>query len=154
MSNPYNIYAQGGFNMLIDEIKKANIEALKAKDPIARGVLSVVINKYKLQEVELKANGKEIGDKELLAVIQKTLKELADEKEGYLKVNNQEKVDSISKQEAVLNGYLPKQLSEKEIRDIIASLEDKSVPSVMKHFKMNFAGRVDMSLVSQIVRGL
>ena len=71
--------------MLIDQIKTANIEALKAKDTVARGVLSVVSNKYKLQEVELKAAGKEIGDKEMLAIIQKTLKELADEKEGYLK---------------------------------------------------------------------
>ena len=140
--------------MLIDEIKKANIEALKAKDPIARGVLSVVINKYKLQEVELKANGKEIGDKELLAVIQKTLKELADEKEGYLKVNNQDRANDIARQEELLSGYLPKQLSEQEIRNIIASLEDKSVPNVMKHFKMNYAGQVDMSLVNSVLRSL
>ena len=55
--------------MLIDQIKTANIEALKAKDTVARGVLSVVSNKYKLQEVELKAAGKETGDKEMLAII-------------------------------------------------------------------------------------
>ena len=126
--------------MLIDQIKSANIEALKAKDVVARGVLSVVMNKYKLQEVELKASGKEIGDKELLAIIQKTLKELADEKEGYLKVNNQERAAAITRQE--------------EIRKIISSLEDKSVPSVMKHFKMNYAGQVDMSLVNSVLRSL
>ena len=140
--------------MLIDQIKTANIEALKAKDTVARGVLSVVSNKYKLQEVELKAAGKEIGDKEMLAIIQKTLKELADEKEGYLKVNNQERVASISHQEEVIKAYLPKQLSKEEIIAEINKLEDKSLPSVMKHFKMNFAGKVDMSLVSQIARGL
>ena len=140
--------------MLIDEFKKANIEALKAKDTIARGVLSVVMNKYKLQEVELKAAGKEIGDKEMLAIIQKTLKELADEKEGYIKVGNAERADNIAKQEAILSSYLPKQLSEDEIRAIINSLEDKSVPSVMKHFKMNYAGQVDMSLVNSVLRSL
>lgn len=140
--------------MLIDQIKAANIEALKTKDVVARGVLSVVMNKYKLQEVELKAAGKEIGDKELLAIIQKTLKELADEKEGYLKVNNQERVASISHQEEVIKAYLPKQLSKEEIIAEIDKLEDKSLPSVMKHFKTNFAGKVDMSLVSQIARGL
>ncbi len=140
--------------MLIDQIKSANIEALKAKDVVARGVLSVVMNKYKLQEVELKASGKEIGDKELLAIIQKTLKELADEKEGYLKVNNQERAAAITRQEEILNAYLPKQLSEEEIRKIISSLEDKSVPSVMKHFKMNYAGQVDMSLVNSVLRSL
>lgn len=140
--------------MLIDEIKTANINAMKARDNTARAVLSVVLTKYKLQEVELKAAGKEIGDKELLAIIQKVLKELADEKEGYLKVNNIERADNVSKQEEVLSSYLPKQLSEQEIRDIIASLEDKSVPSVMKHFKTNYAGQVDMSLVNSVLRSL
>jgi uncharacterized protein YqeY len=140
--------------MLIDEIKAANINAMKARDNTTRAVLSVVLTKYKLQEVELKASGKEIGDKELFAIIQKTLKELADEKEGYLKVNNQERVDSISRQEEVLSSYLPKQLSEQEIRDIINGLDDKSVPNVMKHFKTNYAGQVDMSLVNSILRSL
>lgn len=140
--------------MIIDEIKKANIEALKAKDAVARGVLSVVINKYKLQEVELKAAGKEIGDKEMLAIIQRTLKELADEKEGYIKVGNTERANNIAKQEEILSSYLPKQLNEEEIRSIINSLEDKSVPSVMKHFKMNYAGQVDMSLVNTVLRSL
>lgn len=140
--------------MIIDEIKKANIEAMKARDNISRGVFSVVITKYKLQEVELRSQGKEIGDKELLAIIQKTLKELADEKEGYLRVNNVERVNDITKQEAALSNYLPKQLSEEEIRNIISSLEDKSVPSVMKHFKMNYAGQVDMSLVNSVLRSL
>ena len=140
--------------MLIDEIKAANIKAMKERDAVARGVLSVVLTRYKNQEVELRAQGKEIGDKELLSIIQKVLKELADEREGYLKVNNQERADAIARQEEILNGYLPKQLSEQEIRDIIASLEDKSVPSVMKHFKTNYPGQVDMSLVNSILRSL
>ena len=140
--------------MIIDEIKKANIEAMKARDNTTRGVLSVVMAKYKLMEVELRSNGKEIGDTELLSIIQKTLKELADEKEGYVKAGNEARVADITKQEEVLSGYLPKQLSEQEIRDIIGSLEDKSVPSVMKHFKTNYAGKVDMSLVNSILRSL
>lgn len=140
--------------MLIDELKAANINAMKARDNTARAVLSVVLTRYKLQEVELRANGKEIGDKELLSIIQKVLKELSDEKEGYLKVNNTERANSIAEQEKVLSQYLPKQLSEEEIRKIINSLEDKSVPSVMKHFKMNYAGQVDMSLVNSVLRSL
>lgn len=140
--------------MLIDELKAANINAMKARDNTARAVLSVVLTKYKNQEVELRAQGKEIGDKELLAIIQKVLKELADEKEGYLKVGNQERADNITRQEEVLSSYLPKQLSEEEIRNIILSLDDRSVPNVMKHFKMNYAGQVDMSLVNSVLRSL
>ena len=140
--------------MLIDEIKAANIQAMKDRDQTSRAVLSIVLTKYKLQEVELKSQGKEVGDKELLAIIQKVLKELEDEKAGYLKVNNLERADNITKQMDVISSYLPKQLSEEEIRKIIASLEDKSVPSVMKHFKMNYAGQVDMSLVNSVLRSL
>ena len=140
--------------MLIDKIKSANIEAMKARDNTSRAVLSIVLTKYKLQEVELKSQGKEIGDAELLSIIQKVIKELEDEKAGYLKVNNQERADNISKQMEVISSYLPKQLSEEEIRKIIDSLEDKSVPSVMKHFKMNYAGQVDMSLVNRVLRSL
>lgn len=140
--------------MIIDQIKAANIQAMKDRDQIAKGVLSVIMTKYKLQEVEARAAGKEMGDAEVLAIIQKTLKELSDEKEGYKKVNNVERVADIEKQESVLLNYLPKQLREAEIREIIAGLDDKSVPSVMKHFKMNYAGQVDMSLVNQVLRSL
>ena len=140
--------------MLLDELKKANIEAMKAKDKDARSVLSVVLTKCQLQIVEANANGKEFGDSQVLEIIQKVLKELSDEKEGYKKVNNLERVESISNQEKVIGAYLPKQLTREEIIAEINKLEDKSMPSVMKHFKMNFAGKVDMSLVSQIARGL
>ena len=138
--------------MLIDTLKAANITAMKERNNTARAVLSVVLTKYKLQEVELRSQGKEIGDKELLAIIQKVLKELSDEKEGYLKVGNSERANNVSEQEKVLEAYLPKQLSEEEIKNIIISLDDKSVPSVMKHFKMNYAGQVDMSLVNKVLR--
>ena len=140
--------------MLIDELSKANIEALKARDQVARAIYSVILSKYKALDIELKSQGKEISDSDMLEIIQKVLKELADEKEGYLKVNNQERADNVAKQEEVLSSYLPKQLSEQEIRDIINGLEDKSVPSVMKHFKMNYAGQVDMSLVNSVLRSL
>jgi len=140
--------------MLIDEIKAANVAAMKARDNVIKGILSIIITKYKNLEVELKAQGKEITDKDLLAIIQKTLKELSEEKEGYVKAGNQEAVNNIARQEEILNKYLPKQLSEDEIREIILSLDDRSVPSVMKHFKMNYAGQVDMALVNTVLRSL
>ena len=140
--------------MLLDDLKKANIDAMKAKDKDARSVISVVLTKCQLLQVEAKANGKDFNDPQVLEVIQKVLKELSDEKEGYRKVNNTERVESINHQEEVIKAYLPHQLSKEEIIEEINKLEDKSMPAIMKHFKMNFAGKVDMSLVSQIVRGL
>ena len=37
---------------------------------------------------------------------------------------------------------------------IAGDIYDKSIPSVMKHFKTNFAGKVDMGLVSKIAKSI
>ncbi|MCH5171880.1 MAG: GatB/YqeY domain-containing protein [Erysipelotrichales bacterium] len=140
--------------MLIDELKKASMLALKNKEKDQRAALSVVINKYNLASIELKAQGKEISDADLIAIIAKTLKELADEKEGYAKVNRLDRVEGITVQENTLKAYLPKMLSEEEIKGEILKLDDKSIPSIMRHFKANFAGKVDMSLVNKVARTL
>lgn len=138
--------------MLINELEKDNITALKNKDKTTRAVLSVVINKYRVNAIELKAQGKEAGDAELVKIINKVVKELDEEKAGYEKLGRKEQVEDIKRQKAVIFKYLPKLMSEDEIRAVIASLEDKSMPSVMKHFKTNYDGKVDMSLVSKIAR--
>ena len=138
--------------MLINELEKDNIAALKNKDKTARAVLSVVINKYRVNAIELKAQGKEATDNDLIRVINKVVKELDEEKAGYEKLGRVEEVNNISTQKAIIEKYLPKLMSEDEIRKVIASLEDKSMPSVMKHFKANYDGKVDMSLVSKIAR--
>lgn len=139
--------------MLLDDLKKQNLQAMKDHDADKRAILSVVISKAQVQQVEARASGKDFGDNDVLSIIQKVLKELNDEKAGYQQVGNLARVESIARQENVIKEYLPKQLSEEEIREEIAKLEDKSLPSVMKHFKINFAGRVDMALVSKIARG-
>lgn len=138
--------------MLINELEKENIEALKAKNKTARAVLSVVINKYRVNAIELKAQGKEATDNDLIRVINKVIKELEEEKAGYVKLGRVEDAKAIDEQKAVIEKYLPKLMSEDEIRKVIASLEDKSMPSIMKHFKMNYDGKVDMALVSKIAR--
>lgn len=140
--------------MLFDDLQKANIEALKAHDKPSRAVLSVVISRVKLQKIEIEASGGELKDADVVKVISKVLKELEEEKAGYEKVNNLEEVESIKKQMDVISKYLPKMLSEDEIRAEIAKLDDKSIPSVMKHFKANFDGKVDMGLVNRIARSL
>ena len=138
--------------MLIDEIKKANVEAMKARDNTAKGIYSIIMNKYMLLSIEKKQKGEEATDVDLITIISKTLKELTEEKESYLKVNNLEKVNAIAHQEELISKYLPKMLTEEEIRKEISTLDDKSLPNVMKHFKTNFQGKVDMGLVSKMAR--
>lgn len=140
--------------MLIDEIKKAKMVAMREKDADARAVYDIVVNKYMLQSIALRETGKEISDVDLIQIIMKTLKELADEKENFLKVGRVETAKGIEHQEEVLKKYLPQMMSEEEIRNEIEKLDDKSMPSIMKHFKTNFQGKVEMSLVSKIAKSL
>ena len=140
--------------MLIDTLKKENMLALKNKDTDKRAVLSIVINKYNIMNYEAKANGKEIGDAEMLNIINKTIKELEDERQQFVTVGNQEKVTSLDNQIAAVVAYAPKMLTEEEIKNIILSLEDRSMPVVMKHFKQKYNGLCDMGLVNKVLRSL
>ena len=140
--------------MLIDEFKKAKMYALKEKNEDAKAIYSVLINKCMLALIDKREKGVEITDADYVQIVNKTLKELSDEKEAYAKAGNEAKVASISAQEEVCKKYLPTMMSEEEIRNEISKLEDKSIPSVMKHFKMNFAGKVDMGLVNKIAKSL
>lgn len=139
--------------MLIDEIKKDNVQAMKDHDSVARAIFGVVMNKVLLNSIELKKDGKEQADSDVVQIIQKTIKELKEERENYIKVKNETEAGNIAKQIDIISKYLPKMMTEDEIKSVINSLEDKSIPSVMKHFKANYAGKVDMSLVSKIARG-
>jgi uncharacterized protein YqeY len=140
--------------MLIDEIKKAKMVAMREKDADARAVYDIVINKYLLQTIALRESGKEISDVDMIQIVMKTLKELADEKDNFLKAGRLETAEGIAHQEEVLKKYLPQMMSEEEIREEISKLEDKSMPSIMKHFKANFQGKVEMSTVSRIAKSL
>lgn len=136
--------------MLFDDIAKANIQALKDHDKQARAILSVVYGKLKLQSIE--KGTKTLEDGECLRIISKTMKELEEEQAGYAKANRPEQVEEIEKQKETLQKFLPQMLSEDEIRAEIDKLEDKTIPNVMKHFKIHFNGLCDMGLVSKIAK--
>ena len=140
--------------MLYDEIKKANVQAMKDKDVVARSFYSVFLNKIKLREIEKRTTGQELVDGDILNIVQKTIKELEEEKLNYEKVGNKEEADKINAQMAICEKYLPKQMTEDEIKQEILSLEDRSIPNVMKHFKVNFQGKCDMKKVQEVLKGM
>lgn len=135
--------------MIIDQIKKENLLALKEKNKAKRAIYSVLINRYQIENIEKLASKKEMKDEDTIHIIQKLMKELDEELLGYQKVNNMEEVDNIIKQKEALKPYLPKQLSDEEIAEIIEGLDDKSIGNVMKYFKENHAGECDMGRLAK-----
>ncbi len=138
--------------MILDNLKKANIEALKNKDFLSRGIFSVVLNKIKLEEIRKREKGALVDDIDVSNILQKSLKELADEKSNYEKANNKPMVNQISMQAEILAKFLPQMMSGEEIRLIILGLEEKTLPFVMKHFKANYNGKCDMRLVQETLK--
>lgn len=138
--------------MILDEIKKANVEALKNKDKEARTIYSIVMNKAMLETIKKREKGEELTDADMVQIFQKTIKELTEEAENYAKAGNHEESANILKQRQIIENYLPKMMSEEEIISEINKLDDKSIGNVMKHFKMNFAGKCDMRMVSEAIK--
>ena len=138
--------------MLYDEIKKANVEAMKAKDTVARSIYSVVLNKIMLENIKKREKGQALEDADIVNILQKTIKELTEESENYAKAGNQAQSEAIKVQIGIVEKYLPQMLSKEEIKQVILGLEDKSIPFVMKHFKANYNGKCDMRLVQEVLK--
>lgn len=135
--------------MTLQDLKKEKIVAMKNHDKDAVAGLNVVI--AKLMILEKSGNG-EVTETDVANAVKKSIKELQEERECFEKAGRADSVLSLTNQINAVEKYLPKQLSEDEISAIIDSLPDKSVPFVMRHFKANYDGLVDMKLVSTLLK--
>ncbi len=142
--------------MNIDFFKKEKITKMKEKDKDAVSALNVVINKIMLSSIEKRAKGEELSEGDIISLLQKTEKELIEEKSGFEKAGAgyADKVQSLDNQIATVKSYLPQLMSKEEIKEVILALQDKSVPAVMRHFKANYAGKCDMKEVNEVLRNL
>lgn len=140
--------------MTLEEFKKLKIESMKSRDTDAVNAYNAIISKLMLVKIEKKAVGEELTEADVVSCLKKTEKEIIEEKEGYEKAGRVEEVNGLAKQLEIIEKYIPKMMSEEQIRAEIAKLDDKSIPFVMKHFKTNFAGKVEMKTVSEVLKKL
>lgn len=142
--------------MNIDFFKKEKVAKMKEKNKDAVSALNVVINKIMLATIEKRAKNEELSEGDVLSILQKTEKELIEEKSGFEKAGEAyaDKVASLDSQIKTVKSYLPQMMGKDEIKEIILSLTDRSVPSVMRHFKANYNGKCDMKEVNEVLRNL
>ncbi len=140
--------------MLLADFKKAKIEAMKQKNADAVSALNVVITKLMAISIEKRAVGQELTEADSSSVLQKAINELKEEKSAFEKAGRMETVGGLQNQIDAIECYLPKLMSEEEIETIINGLDEKTVPFVMKHFKANYAGLVDMKVVGKVLNSL
>ena len=134
------------------DLKKMKMQALKEKDAAKGNILGVLITSFQKEEIDKKAKGEEFSDADALRILNKTLKELSDEREMYASGGKEETVAEIDSQISLIKTFLPTLMSEEEIRNVIDGLDDRSVKNVMVTFKTKYAGKADMSTVSRIAK--
>lgn len=140
--------------MIIDEIKKANIQAMRDKNANQRAIFSILINKHLQATINSRTSGAGVDDAEMIRILQKTIKELEEEAENYKKVGNQTKHLEILEQKKTVEKFLPSMMSAAEIRKIIIELPDKSLPFVMRYFKEHYNGKCDMKTVQEVLKSI
>ena len=138
--------------MLFDDLKKAKMTAMKEHNKVKSDTLGVAIAKAMLVNTEKKAKGEELTDPDMIGILQKTVKELEEEKSNYVQLGRNDDAANVDAQIGYIAEYLPKMISDDEIRKIIMGMDDKSVGTVMKTFKSQYAGQVDMKKVQEILK--
>ena len=140
--------------MTLEEFKKAKLESFKQRDTDAVNAYNAIISKLMLVKIEKQANGEDLTEESITACVKKIEKEVIEELEGYKKAGRGEEVEKLSRQLETIRKYIPQMMSKEQIISEIEKLEDKSIPNVMKYFKTNFAGKVDLKLVSETLKNL
>lgn len=84
--------------MILEELQKKQIEALKSKDMFRLGVIRYLISQIKYREIELRPQHQELTDEIVLKLLQKQVKKREEIIEEYRKANRQDLVDKESKE--------------------------------------------------------
>jgi uncharacterized protein len=130
--------------------------AMKAKDAQRLGTVRLALAAIKQREVDER---KELSDADVLAVLEKMIKQRRDSIQQYTAGNRKDLADQEQFEIDVLSAYLPQQATEAEvdavIAEAIAATGAKGVADmgkVMGQAKAKLAGRADMGQVSARVK--
>ncbi|MCZ7641576.1 MAG: GatB/YqeY domain-containing protein [Pseudorhodoplanes sp.] len=147
--------------MLRDDINNALKNAMKAKDERKVSTLRLMNSTIKNADIEARGAGKgPLADADLLGVFQKMIKQRQESKELYAKGGRPELAQQEAEEIAIIQGYLPKQMSDAEIGAAIdAAIKEtgaagvKDMGKVIGVLKGKYAGQMDFGKASGLVKG-
>jgi len=146
--------------MLRDDINNAVKEAMKAKDERKLSTLRMVNSTLKNADIEARGQGKPpLSDDDVLGVLQKMIKQRHESVELYDKGGRAELADQERAEIAVITAYLPKQMSEDEVKAAISVVISetgaagmKDMGKVIAALKAKYAGQMDFGKASGLVK--
>ncbi|MEO2083704.1 MAG: GatB/YqeY domain-containing protein [Desulfurobacteriaceae bacterium] len=141
---------------LKERLREDMKEAMKSKDKVKLSTIRMINSLIKNAEIEKRG---ELTDDEIVQLLMKYAKQRRESIEMYEKGGRQDLVEKEKAELAVVESYLPKQLSEDELKEIVKkAIEEtgassaKDLGKVMKAVMPRVKGRADGSVVNRIVR--
>ena len=141
---------------LSEKINNDMINYMKSKDSFSLGVIRMVKGAIQLEKINLK---RDLNDDEVVNVISKQIKMRNDSIAEFTKANRMDLVEQYKKEVELLNTYMPEQLSESEINQIIDEAFVKINPTgskdmglIMKEVSPKLKGRADMGKVNGLIK--
>src|SRR6266436_6367171 len=146
--------------MLRDDINNAVKDAMRAKDERRLSTLRMVNSTIKNADIAARGEGKPpLGDADLLAVFQKMIKQRQEAVELYDKGGRAELAAQEREEIAIISTYLPKQMSEDDVKQAIAAVIAetnavgmKDMGKVISALKAKYAGQMDFGKASGLVK--
>lgn len=137
---------------LYEDLKKA----MKTKDEIRTRTLRLIISSIKTLEVEKMT---EATDDDVFRVLSKECRKRVEAIEAYKKGGREDLVNEEQRELEIIKSYMPKQLSEEELKEIVKDVVEetgsssiKDLGRVMKVLMPRVKGRADGKTVNNIVR--
>lgn len=131
-------------------------EAMKSKQQLRKSVITMLRAAVKQVEIDKRI---ELSDEQVLDIVVMQVKQKRSVIEEFIKGDRQDLADEAKEEIAVLENYLPEQLSEEEVRAIISEViaevgatTMKDMGKVMGQVTPKVKGRADGKTVSQIVK--
>ena len=145
-------------NTLEQKLQSDLTNAIKSRDTIRMNTIKGI--KTAIMETKTAKNGKkDLEDSDIVKIIQKLAKTRKETGELYKSNNRQDLADIEFGELNVLETYLPKMLSEDEIRTVVDKTiselgvtDMKGMGRIMGTINKSYAGQVDGSMVSRIVK--
>lgn len=146
--------------MLRDTIKAETITAMKAGNKERTATLRLIGAKIKDRDIELRTSSKEIEDDVLVTeVLQKMAKQRKESITMYVDGGRQELAAKEEAELAVIEEFLPQQMSEEETRAAIEAIKSdlgadsiKDMGKVMGELKARHGAELDMTKASAMVK--
>ncbi|OGG07680.1 hypothetical protein A2872_01830 [Candidatus Gottesmanbacteria bacterium RIFCSPHIGHO2_01_FULL_42_12] len=141
--------------MLLDQIQSDLNQALRDKDQLKVNCLRFLLGAAFNLQIE-KGRDYVLVDDDLLLVINRQVKTHKESIEMFGKGGRQDLVDKESAELTILQSYLPKQMSEEEIKETVKEIKDQNpgadFGALMKLAMTQLKGKADGNIVSKYVR--